>query len=102
MVNQIVSIGGLIACGMVLAPGRFLTKLSNDSYDCMVSGSIERRYAWKTMSSKYRLRFCKPGGSIDHSGKPKPSLATVRTLVSEGLLLSVIRSLFTPSTSFFD
>ena len=87
--------------GTMLIPGRFLTKLSNDSYDCTVSGSMERRYAWKTISSKYRLRFCK-AGEMCHSAISKSSLITVHTLVGEFFLLPLIRTLFTPGTRLFD
>ena len=87
-------------CGTIVVPGRFLTKFSNDSYDCIVSGSMERKYAWKTISSKYRLRFCKAEGNLSHPVTPKPSL--VRTLGGEFFLLPLTRNLFTSDTRFFN
>ena len=38
-------------------PGRLFTKASKVWYVCKVSGSVDCKYAWKTMSSKYRRRF---------------------------------------------
>jgi hypothetical protein len=54
------------------------------------------------MSSKYRLRFCRPGGDLGYFMIAKPSLVTVRTLVRQSLLLPVVHGLFTPSTRLFD
>ena len=51
-------------------PGRLFTKASKVWYwyVCRVSGSVDCKYAWKTMSSKYRRRFWRPSDAI--SEKP--------------------------------
>lgn len=63
---------------------------------------MELRYAWNTMSSKYRLRFCKPVDDLGYSAMLKPWRATVRTLVGQGFLLPVIRSLFALGAGLFN
>ena len=54
------------------------------------------------MSSKYRLRFCKPGSNLSQFTIPEGSPATVRTLVGQGFLLPVICGLFTLCTSLLN
>ena len=45
-------------------PGKPFTKASKVGHVCRVSGSVDCKYAWKTMSSKYRRRFWRPSEAL--------------------------------------
>ena len=81
-------------------PGRLFTKASKVWYVCRVSGSVDCKYAWKTMSSKYRRRFWRPSEAI--SGNVCLRIRIKQTFLGKRSLLTFIFDLFRTNAGLLD